>query len=116
MVPAEFAKVKVAVEPEQIVDVPLMVPPAAVTLALIVNNCVVSQPDGVVYVIVAFPADTPVTTPFVLTEATLVLLDDHVPPVMLGVNVLVCVAYIVLVPVIVALGFTVMVMVCVVAH
>ena len=39
------------------------------------------------YVIVAEPAATPVTTPVVLTVATALLLDDHVPPVVELANV-----------------------------
>ena len=41
------------------------------------------------YVIVTEPAATPVTTPVVLTVATAVLLDDHVPPVVELANVVV---------------------------
>ena len=41
------------------------------------------------YAIVTEPAATPVTTPVVLTVATAVLLDDHVPPVVELANVVV---------------------------
>jgi hypothetical protein len=73
------------VAPIQTSCVPLNVPAlgAAVTVTVRVAVALVEQGEVAVtvYVIVAVPAATPVTTPVELfTVATAVLLDDHAPP------------------------------------
>jgi len=80
------------VEPlEQIAVVPLIVPAfgAAVTVTVLVAVAFVHPPvPTTVYVIVVVPADTPVTAPELTSiVATEVLLEDHVPPIPVVLNV-----------------------------
>jgi hypothetical protein len=76
--------VNVVVAPVQIACVPLSVPALDVAVTVTVRVAVeTGHPPAaaIVYVIVAVPAATPVTTPDELfTVAIDVLLDDHVPP------------------------------------
>jgi hypothetical protein len=102
-VPPAGEPVRVMVLPVQTLDAPVMVGPA-----LIVTDVVAEHPPAV-YVIVAEPPLTPVTTPPVLTVAKAVFEDDHVPPAGEPVSVVVAPTHAVVVPVIVGVGLTVMV-------
>jgi hypothetical protein len=104
-VPPAGEPVKVMVLPVQTLVAPVMVGPA-----LMVTDVVAEQPPAV-YVIVAEPPLTPVTTPPALTVAIAVFEDDHVPPATLPVKVVVAPAQSVVVPEIVGVGLTVMVVV-----
>ena len=79
-VPPPVVLVNVAAIPEQILVAPLIV----AGLAFIVTSCIAKQPVAdSLYVIVAVPADTPVTIPLVVgIVAIAVLLLLHVPPVL----------------------------------
>lgn len=84
-VPPPVVLVNVAAIPEQILVAPLIV----AGLAFIVTSCIAKQPVAdSLYVIVAVPADTPVTIPLVVgIVAIAVLLLLHVPPVVVLVRV-----------------------------
>ena len=64
--------VKVVVKPTQTVGVPVIV-----GKGFTVNVCVVSHPSLLVYVITLVPTDTPVTTPELVTVATLGVEETH---------------------------------------
>ena len=105
--------VKVTEPPSQNVVVPLAeIVPAVIafTVTVAVTAFVQPLPFVTVYVIVADPAVTPVTTPVADTVATAVLDEDHVPPVVALAIVVVDPAHTVVAPVIAATvgnGFTV---------
>ena len=90
-VPPSTVEVNVVVPFEQTVLVPLRVPAvlAAVTVMVLVAVALVQPPaPNTVYVITTVPAETAETNPFVaLIVATLVLLDDQVPPKTVELNV-----------------------------
>lgn len=76
-VPGVVTSDREMVEPWHTEDGPTM----AAGIGLTVKSIVVVQPDPVAYVMVATPADTPVTTPLVgSTVAIPVLLLDQLPP------------------------------------
>jgi hypothetical protein len=69
------------------------------------------QPDAIVYVIVVVPADKPDTTPVVTTTDPIDgLLLVHVPPVLAQLRVVVIPRQALIVPLITAIGFTVIVL------
>jgi uncharacterized protein (DUF362 family) len=75
--------------------------------ALTVTALVASDGQSVVLLVnvnIAVPPLTPVTTPPLVTVATVLLLLNHVPPV-LGLNVVVDPSHIVLAPVMLTVGF-----------
>jgi len=101
-VPPVTVEEKVVEDVEQITSVPLKVPAlgAAVTVTVLVAVAAAHVPEAaIVYVIVALPAATGVTTPveasIVATAASLV---DQVPPVCVEVNVEVPLEHIACVP------------------
>lgn len=112
--PPLTASVNVIVDPVQTLAGPLIVP--AVGAAVIVTAVVadaVPQLLVTVYVIVAVPADTPLTTPVALLMLAIVgELLLHVPPLVVLVSVVVAPTHAVVVPLIVPAngsGSTVMV-------
>ncbi len=94
-VPPGVALLSVMVAPGQTDDAPVVA-----ESGFMVTVVVVIQPLLIKYVIVAVPADTPVTTPVVPTDATLVLLLLQVPPDVALDSVVVVPAQIEVVPVI----------------
>ena len=80
--PPEGVPDKVMVLPTQTVAGPLMTAPEVIVIGF------VTKLAPTVYVIVAEPAETPVTTPVELTVATEGLLLLHVPPAVLSVSVI----------------------------
>jgi len=84
-VPPEIVEVKVVVPATQMAWFPLRVPAegAAVTVTVRVAVALAQPPvPATVYVMVAVPVETPVTSPVkALIIATSVALLDHVPPV-----------------------------------
>jgi len=107
-VPPDTEDVSVALVPRHNVVLPLMLPPVELT----VTTARVEHPQlATVYVIVAVPPDTPLTTPDEEpTVATDVLLLLHVPPPLALLSAVVAPGHTVSVPVIAAgVDFTVII-------
>ena len=83
---------------------PAVIDAVAPAFTLITALCDAEHPLLFVteYVIVAVPAEIPVTIPFASTIATLLSLDDHVPPVVADANCVVPFAHTFVAPVIAA--------------
>jgi hypothetical protein len=108
--PPETVDKNVTVLPTQTDCVPLKVPAdGAATIVTVVVALALEHPPepATVYVIVAVPAPTPVTKPVLeLIVATELLLELHVPPEEVELNILLPPAHIVVFPLIVpATGF-----------
>jgi hypothetical protein len=95
-VPPVTTLLNVAVAPSHIEAEPVI----AAVAELTVTPAVTRHPVDNVYVIEASPADTPLTTPPALIEATAPSLLAHVPPPLTSLNVVVEPSHTVTVPVI----------------
>lgn len=86
-VPPPVPSLNIVVVPIQARAVPVIADTTGT--AFTVTGMVTKQPADELYVIVAVPADTPVTTPNASMNAVPGALDDQVPPMVASVNVVV---------------------------